>query len=96
MMCLTVIGIVLSLTSGTSGSNSSPDYSLANLILMGVYVVATLALVGITIWQARAALAASAKQSQAAIDAVHEQIMQGKQPILIPLSPLPLIPIRVQ
>jgi len=73
-MCLTVIGMVLTLTTGTSGSNSSPDYSLTNLILMGVYVAATLALVGISIWQARAALTASAKQSQDAIDAVNKQI----------------------
>src|SRR5260370_13147253 len=40
--------------------------------------------------QSQDALAASEKHSQAAIDAVHEQIKQSKQPILIPLSTLPL------
>jgi len=40
--------------------------------------------------QTKEALAEGRRQSQAALDIAHEQIEQSKQPILIPLSALPL------
>lgn len=64
---------------------SQPDYSLANLILMAVYVGLTLilaivAIISIVISSrlSRDALAASDRQSRAAIEAVHQQIEASK------------------
>jgi hypothetical protein len=66
--------LYLSLLAATV--TSQPDYQLANLILMGVYVLLTLALAGVALWSVfitRAALSASSEQSQKALEASERQ-----------------------
>ena len=62
----------------------SPDYVMD--ILTAAYVALTLIIAVVAICSVRI----GRKQSQAALKVAHEQIEQSKQPILIPLSALPL------
>ena len=72
-------------------------YVAATLVIVGLTIWQSKAALTASARQSQAAIdavhdqiKASEKQSQAAIDAVFEQIQQSKQPILIPLSTLPL------
>src|SRR5258708_38388066 len=72
-------------------------YVAATLVIVGLTIWQSQAALAASARQSQAAIdavhdqiKASEKQSQAAIDAVFEQIQQSKQPILIPLSTLPL------
>src|SRR6266849_6554009 len=69
---------------------SSPDYLMD--ILTAVYVALTLIIALVAIWSVRV----GREQSQAALDVAHKQIELNKQPILIPLSPLPLTAVAPQ
>jgi hypothetical protein len=87
---IVIITFVVSVSNSVA---SPPDYQLANLILMGIYVFLTLvvavgaigsvfitrASLAASAKQSQDALAASEKQSQAAINAVYKQIEASKR-----------------
>ena len=85
--------VTITFVVSVSRSVASPDYQLANLILMGIYVFLTLVVAVGAIGsvfitrttlkasakQSQDALAASEQQSNAAIAAVHDQIEASKR-----------------
>jgi hypothetical protein len=79
MLCLTIVGRALSLTTGTSSSNSLPDTTLQNVSSIAniVYTLITLAILIVAIWSlalTRKQMRENKRQSDNAIAAVRDQI----------------------